>query len=92
MANGNGDGGGDRFRVTPATLMIILAVGSPIAGLSVGGYMLREQVKINAAQAVTIDKMERENWQLQYDVKRLREDVDNLLLLPEPTPVKKRVR
>lgn len=79
MANGNGNGNGDSFRVSRATLMVLLAVGSPIAGLSVGGYMLREQVRINAQQEAKIRELERDNWQLQVDVKRLSEDVDKLV-------------
>jgi hypothetical protein len=78
MANGNGNG--DSFRITRATFMVIVAIGSPIAGLSVGGYLLREQVKINAVQSEHIRALEREAWEREAEQRHLREDVDELLI------------
>jgi hypothetical protein len=79
MANGNGNGNGDVFRVTKGTLVVLIAIGGPIGALAVGGYQFREQVRMNTEQAVTIDRLDREAWEREKEIKTLREDVDDLM-------------
>ena len=63
-----------------ATFAVIVAICAPVAGLAVWGFQLRQQAAINSEQEVRIDELEKQAWEREYEIKRLREDVDRILM------------